>query len=156
MQRPRNLGFTTTDNEGRFQITGLPDGLYQVSVSHRDYQSLVAGLQPSSELQTLVLDPGLSLRGTVSDVRGAALTDFTLTFQSTSGRSEKSYSFTTTDGHFEIHGLARDSYRINLQAQGRGRFSGTLDLQSSSEIYVLLDAGRGGRGQGSMTLLKAK
>ncbi len=156
LQRPRNLGFTSTDNEGRFQIAGLPDGQYQVSVSHRDYQSLVASLHPSSEPQTLILDPGLSLRGTVSDMRGVAVGTFTLTFQSTSGRSDKSYSFTTTDGHFEIHGLARDSYQVGLQAPGRGRFSSTIDLQSSTEIFVLLDSGRGGRGQGTMNLLKAK
>jgi hypothetical protein len=156
MQRPRNLGFTSTDNEGRFQIAGLADGQYQVSVSHRDYQSLVASLRPSNESQTLILDAGLSLRGTVSDVRGVALGTFTLTFQSISGRSDKSYSYTTTDGHFEVHGLARDSYQVSLQAPGRGRFSSTFDLQSSTEIFVLLDSGRGGRGQSTMTLLKTK
>ncbi len=156
MQRQRDLGFTTTDNEGRFQITGLPDVLYQVSISHRDYQSLVTNVRPSLELQTLTLDAGLSLRGTVSDVRGAAVGMFALTFRSSSGQSEKFYSFTTTDGHFEVHGLARDSYQISLQAPGRGRFSGTLDLQSPAEIYLLLESGRGGRGEGSMKVLKTK
>lgn len=154
--RIRNLGVTTTDNEGRFQISGLSDGQYQVAVSHRDYQSIVARLRPSNQPQTLVLDAGLSLRGTISDARGAAVERFTLTLQSTSGKGEKAYPFTTTDGHFEIHGLARDVYQVSLQTSGRGRLSGTLDLQAPAEVFVVLDAGRGGRGQNSLNFLKAK
>jgi len=156
MQRTRNLGITTTDSEGRFQILGLPDAQYQISVTHRDYQSLVTSVRPSNEPQTLILDSGLSLRGTVSDARGAAVERFTLTFQSTNGRSEKSYNFTTTDGHFEVRGLARDTYQVSLQTQNRGRFSGALDLQASTEIFVIMDNSRGGRGQNSLNLLKAK
>jgi hypothetical protein len=156
MQRSRNLGITTTDSEGRFQILGLPDAQYQISVTHRDYQSLVISVRPSNEPQTMILDGGLSLRGTISDARGAAVERFTLTFQSTNGRSEKSYNFITTDGHFEIRGLARDTYQVSLQTQNRGRFSGPLDLQASTEIFVIMDNSRGGRGQSSLNFLKAK
>jgi hypothetical protein len=156
MQRTRSLGVTTTDSEGRFQILGLTNVPYQISVTHRDYQSLVTSVRPSDEPQTLILDGGLSLRGTVSDARGAAVERFTLTFQSTNGRSEKSYAFTATDGHFEVRGLARDTYQVSLQAQNRGRFSGTLDLQASTEIFVIMDNSRGGRGQNSLNLMKAK
>jgi hypothetical protein len=156
MQRPRNLGFTMTDSEGRFQIPGLPDGQYQLSVSHRDYQSLVTRLRPSAQNQTLILDAGLTLRGTVRDARGAALGAFMLTFQSTSGRTDKSYAFTSTDGHFEVHGLARDTYQVGVQAPGHGRFSSTLDLQASAEVFLLLDSARGGRGPGTLTLIKTK
>lgn len=154
MQRARNLGVTTTDNEGKFQILGLSDAQYQVSVSHRDYLSLVSSLRPSNLSQTLVLDEGLSLRGTVSDAKGAAVERFTLAFQSTSGRSEKACSFTTSDGHFEVRGLARDSYQVSLQTAGRGSFSGRLDLQTSTEIFVILEPGRGGRGQNPLNLMK--
>lgn len=156
-QRARNLSIATTDAEGRFQILGLPNtpAQYQVSVSHRDYQTLVAGLRPSDETQKLVMDPGLILRGSVSDNQGAAVERFMITFQSKSGRIEKTYSFTTSDGHFEIRGLARDNYQVSLQSQGRGRFSGSLDLQASAEIVVMLEGGRG-RGQSSLELIKTK
>jgi flagellar basal body-associated protein FliL len=160
MQQTRNLVIATTDSEGHFQILGLADAQaqFQVSISHRDYQTLVATLRPSHETQVLVLDPGLTLRGTVSDSRGAAVERFSLTFQTKSGRIEKSYSFTTSDGHFEIHGLARDSYQVSLESQGRGFFSGALDLQASAEIEVMLASGggRGERGQSSLSLIKTK
>ncbi|MBZ5496657.1 MAG: carboxypeptidase-like regulatory domain-containing protein [Acidobacteriia bacterium] len=155
-QRGRGLEIATTDSEGRFQISGLTDTQYQVTVSHRDYQSLLTRVRPSNEPQKLVMDAGLSLRGTVSDVRGAAVERFTLTFQSTAGRSEKSYSFTTTDGHFEIRGLARDTYQVSLQTSGRGRFSGTLDLSASTEVFVVLDPANGGRGRSPLNFLKAR
>jgi protocatechuate 3,4-dioxygenase beta subunit len=156
MQRARTSGVTSTDSEGRFQISGVPDSQYRIIVTHRDYLSLVTSLRPSSQLQTLTLDGGLSLRGTVSNVQGAAVDRFTLTFQSTSSRNEKSYSFTSTDGHFEIRGLARDVYQVVLQPGGRERYSGMLDLQASTEIYVVLDPSSGGRGTKPLIFQKTR
>jgi len=156
LQRATTSGVTTTDSEGRFQISGVPDAQYRLSVSHRDYISTVMRVKPSSQTQTVTLDSGLSVRGTVSDVRGAAVERFTVTFQSTTSRSERSYPFTTTDGHFEIHGLARDVYQVVLQASGRERYSGTLDLQGSIEVFVALDPGNGGRGAKPLNLQRVK
>ncbi|MBZ5498695.1 MAG: carboxypeptidase-like regulatory domain-containing protein [Acidobacteriia bacterium] len=153
--RRTSVAVTSTDADGRFQILNASDAQYQLTVTHRDYQILVTRLRPSNQLQTLVLEAGLSLRGTISDNRGSAVERFTLTFQSTTGKSERNYTFTSTDGHFEVHGLAQDVYQVSLQAQGRGRFSGTLDLQASMEVFIMLDAsGRGGRGQAPLTFLK--
>jgi len=155
MQRSR-MRVTTTDKDGRFQISGLPNAQFQIGISHRDYQSLTTRLRPGNQIQMLILESGLFLRGTISDARGAAVERFTLTLRSSSGRSEKSYSFITTDGHFEIHGLSKDTYQVGLRGGGRGGFSGTLDLQGSSEINILLDNARGGRGQSLMNIIKSK
>lgn len=159
-QRSR-LRFTTTDKNGNFQITGLPETLFQLGVSHRDYQSLTTQLRPTPQVHTLILDSGIMLRGTVSDARGLAVERFTLTLQSKSGRTDKSYSFITTDGHFEIHGLAKDTYQVLLRGGGggmggRGGFSGTLDLQGPAEINILLESNPGGRGQSTLNILKSK
>jgi len=156
VQRARTSGVTSTDSEGRFQISGVPDSQYRTIVTHRDYLSLVTSLRPSGQPQTLILDAGLSLRGTVSNVQGAAVDRFTLTFQSTSARNEKSYSFTTTDGHFEIRGLAGDVYQVLLQPAGRERYAGTLDLQTSTEVFIVLDPSGGGRGARPLNFQKAK
>lgn len=147
IQRAGNPGIASTDSEGRFQISCALDTQYRLVVNHRDYISLSTRARPSAQPQTYTLDPGFSLRGTVSDAQGAAVERFSLTFQSTSSRNEKAYSFTTTDGHFEIRGLARDTYQVLLQASGRERYSGTLDLLTSAEVYITLDPSKGtGRG----------
>lgn len=156
VQRARTSGVTSTDSEGQFQISGVPDSQYRMIVTHRDYLSLVTSLRPSGQLQTLTLDAGLSLRGTVSDVQGGAVERFTLTFQSTSTRNEKSYAFTTTDGHFEIRGLARDLYQVLLQPASRERYAGTLDLRTSTEVFVVLDPSGGGRGTKPLNFQRAR
>ena len=132
----------TTDQEGRFLISGLRDVQYLLTISHRDYLDLATRVRPSAQLQTLVLDPGLTVRGTVSDGRGAAVERFALTFLSASSRYSKSCPLTTTDGRFEIRGLPRDNYLLRLQA-GRNSYAGPLELQASTEIFISLDAPSG-------------
>jgi hypothetical protein len=143
----------TTDTLGRFQLTGLPDLVYQLLVSHRDYPSLSSQARPSTDPLVLTLDPGLSLRGTITDAQGAALERIELTLQSRS--REAPYNFITTDGHFEIRGLARDTYQVVLQS-GRARYSGALELQSSAEIFITLGSGRGGRGMSPLNILRIR
>jgi hypothetical protein len=145
----------TTDHEGRFLISGLRDTQYLLTVSHRDFLELAVRVRPSGQLQTLVLDAGLTLRGTVSDERGAAVERFALTFLSASSRYSKSCPLTTTDGRFEIRGLPRDSYLLRLQA-GNNSYAGQLDLQASTEIFISLDAPSGKRGMIPLNILKAR
>jgi len=156
MQRGRFVAVTETDTEGRFQIQGLPDAQMQLTVSHRDYLDLVTRFKPSGQPQTLTLDSGLSLRGTITDSQGGAIESFDLTLQSVSVRSGKSYSFFTTDGHFEIEGLARDQYQVLLRPSGLPQYVGSLDMQSSAEVVVVLQPPRGGRGGNPLTFLKVK
>ncbi len=153
----RRLGrFANTDKEGRFHFSGLINAQGQLHVIHHEYVSLTTRLRPSNQEQTVILDSGVVLRGTVSDSRGTAVERFNLTLQSTSGRYAISRPFITTDGHFEIHGLVRDSYQVMLRAADRGEFSGAIELQGSAEIYILLDSDPGGRGQSILHILKSK
>ncbi len=158
-------GTVTTDMEGRFQILGLNDEPYQLNVLHRDYFDFTTRLQPSSQPQTLTLDAALSVIGTASDEQGAPIERFSLVFQSTTERYAKSFSFTTSDGHFEVRGLVRGTYQVQLQASGRERYAGTLELQASTEVLLVTGApdavtgprgGRGGRSAGSLTIIKAR
>jgi hypothetical protein len=130
-------GSVTTDAKGVFQIMGLMDGNYQVSVQHRDYLDFSAMLQPSSQPQTLTLDSALSLRGAASNLQGVAIEKFDLAFQSTTKGFSKTYSFTTSDGHFEVRGLTRDKYTIILRVSNRENYMGTLDLQSSMQVFLM-------------------
>ena len=163
-QRSRSPQVTNTDDEGRFQISGLRDTVYRVTVSQRDYLELVTRLQPSGSPQTLVLDPGLTLQGTISDTRGSPVERFSLLFQSTTSRTVKSFNLTTTDGKFEIRGLARDEYQVRLVAPG-AVFTGPLSMQNSAEVLAVLDfsdgargerGGRGGRFENNLNLIRVK
>ena len=163
-QRSRSPQVASTDDEGRFQISGLRDTTYRVTVSQRDYLELVTRLQPSSRQQTLVLDPGLTLQGTVSDTRGAPVERFSLLFQSTTSRTVKSFNLTTTDGKFEIRGLVRDEYQVRLVADN-AVFTGPLSMQNSIEVLGVLDftagarggrGGRGGRFENNLNFVKVK
>lgn len=148
-------GSVTTDAKGAFQIVGLVDGTYQVNVQHRDYLDFSAMMQPSSQQQTLTLDSALSLRGAASNLQGVAIEKFDLEFQSTARGFGKSYSFTTSDGHFEVRGLTRDKYTVVLRVSNRENYMGTLDLQSSMQVFMMTgekpdtgDATRSGRRNG--------
>ncbi len=147
-------GSVTTDAKGLFQIAGLMDGTYQVSVQHRDYLDFSAMLQPSGQPQTLALDSALSLRGTASTLQGVAIEKFDLEFQSTTRGFAKDYSFTTSDGHFEVRGLTRDKYTVVLRVSNREGYMGTIDLQASMQVFLMTgekpdtgDASRSGRGE---------
>lgn len=135
-------GSITTDAKGVFQILGLMDGTYQVNVQHRDYLDFSAMLQPSSQPQTLTLDSALSLRGAASNLQGVAIEKFDLAFQSTTKGFSKTYSFTTSDGHFEVRGLMRDKYNVILRISNRESYMGTLDLQSSMQVFLMTEKSR--------------
>jgi hypothetical protein len=152
----RPVRFANTDKEGGFRISGLTDAQGQLQVIQREYVSLTTRLRPSDQEQKVILDSGVVLRGTIGDSRGAAVERSTLTLRATSGRYAQSYSYITTDGHFEIHGLAKDSYQIMLRVADRGEFSGAMELQGPTEIYILLDSVPGGRGQSTLSILKSK
>jgi hypothetical protein len=148
-------GSATTDAKGLFQILGLPEQpeqSYQVSVQHRDYSEYSAVLKPSNQQQTIALEGGLSLRGKVTDPQGVPIERFDLQFQSASAsrRFSKSASFTTSDGFFEVRGLPSDKYSVRLSAGNRGSYNGTIELQSSTQVLMIVgDAQDSGSGQGS-------
>jgi len=132
-----------------------------VNIQHRDYVELSTQLQSSSQQQTLTLDGALSLHGTASSVQGVPIEAFSLMFQSisTTKRFAKSFSFTTSDGHFEVRGLTPDKYTIMLRISDGEIYNSTLDLQSSMQVLLLAgestESGsnarselRGGRGGG--------
>jgi hypothetical protein len=154
-QRSSPAQSASSDDGGRFQVSGLQDTQYLVTVRHQDFLDLVTRLRPSNQMQTLALDPGISLRGTVSNAQGAAVEKFTLIFLSTSSRNSRSYSLTTSDGQFEVRGLPRDTYMVRLMT-GNSSYAGQLELQTPTEVLIVLDAPRGGRGTNSLNFLKAK
>jgi uncharacterized GH25 family protein len=143
-------GSTTTDAKGRFQIIGLTTDPYQIDVQHRDYVELITQLQPSSQQQTLVLDGALSLRGKAINGQGVPFDQFSLMLQSeaSSRMFSKSYSFTSSDGRFEVRGLTPDKYTIVLRAGSRSGSTGDMPGFGSRGGSTADMSGFGSRGGG--------
>jgi hypothetical protein len=152
-----SVGIASTDTKGMFQILGLTEGEYQINIQHRDYLDFSASIQTSNQQQTLTLDSAISVRGAVRTMQGATIERFSIYFESMSmtNRFSKSYDFATSDGYFDVRGLPRDKYMVALTVRDSDRYSGTLDLQSSMQVILmigekpdLVDEFRGGRGGG--------
>jgi hypothetical protein len=140
--QPGSSGFgsAVSDSRGMFQISGLMDSSYSISIIKRDYLNFTTIMQPSNQLQTITLDSGLSVRGAVRDIKGSAIKQFSLSLQSVNKKSnENSYDIVSTDGYFEIRGLLRDKYTVTLwdEDYGKDKYSGTIDLQDSMQIFLI-------------------
>ena len=116
---------------------------YRLTIAHRDFLDFSTRLRPSAQTQTLVLDSGISLRGTVSDAQGKPIERFALIFVATSTKVVKDYPLVTSDGHFEVRGLVADTYQVRLQA-GNTTYMGPLELQAPMEVFVALNPPSGG------------
>jgi hypothetical protein len=129
----------TTDDKGMFQIPAAAEASCQVSIQHRDYLEFSAFLQPSNQIQTLTLDSALFIRGAVRNLQGLPIERFNLVFQSTTKTFFQSYSFTTSDGYFEVRGLPRDKYilSLNVPDQNNSNYSGSIELQTSLQAFLM-------------------
>ncbi len=119
---------TVTDTHGRFELSDLARGTYSLQVTASDLAPLtVPGIQiaasehPDDETRvdvgTVVLEPGVTLVGKVTDVDGQGLEGALLHIMRSGSRGSEQPTQTTTsaDGGFAFAGMAR-SERLHISA----------------------------------------
>jgi protocatechuate 3,4-dioxygenase beta subunit len=121
MTAPLQFPDVSTDAAGRFEMKGLPAGTFDLTVRARGFAPLtvpalaIPGGRGRTDLGTVQLAPGASIRGVVSDPRGEPLADVEVRAKG-EGRDEISRflnddeggarAFTAADGSFLLEDLA--------------------------------------------------
>lgn len=124
----------TTDRDGRFSMTGLAAGSFQLTAISDDYapgssRRITLSEGSVAEGETIRLAPGAVLRGTVYDGDGRP-TSGALVQAILLGSLSPSMDTTADDGTYEIRGLAAGRYTIN-------KIGGTFSISSASMMSEL-------------------
>ncbi len=133
-------GDTTTDAEGRFEITGLGKGPFVVrafaaadgsKVERRDPKAWVARadhVQPDQRALELVLRAPLSISGRVADKRGEAVAKFRVSAREQTGGpipglggETRKASVDDPEGRFTVEGLTPGTWFVEALAEGYPR-----------------------------------
>lgn len=137
-----------TPAEGTFQIKDVAPGKHKLRVCHREY------LSHESALVTITLQRGLSFSGLFLDQGGDPIEAFTLRFldanPGANGATDpcafvgrvggvKKAGFTVVDGRFDVSGLLRQEYLIEVELASKETFQTRLDLQESTEGTLVLN-----------------
>lgn len=125
---------TTTDADGTFELGGLGSKLYRIRVIASGYATQDFGEIPAPREQLkLVLDPALTLRGSVQAVSGGAIEGarvkvyFGIEFRASNSTMGDILSLaiseivtvrTTADGVFQVDSLGRGNYSFVVDAPG--------------------------------------
>ncbi len=142
----------TTDEAGRYRITGLGTGLYDLSARSPDHRPVrVAGVAVTAGRTTrrdLVLEPGLSITGTIRDRRGAPVAGARVTAAPTGGvPGMRALLGVVTvesgaDGRYRLGGLPEGNLDLTVRKEGLAGAT-RKDVAPGSEgvDFVLEDLG---------------
>jgi protocatechuate 3,4-dioxygenase beta subunit len=131
---------TSTDAEGRFRVTGLPTGTYDVSArtpAHRGaWVRARAEVTPgaTSTEVVLVLRPGHVIAGTVRDGRGEPVVGAHVSLRS--GRDYSASTETDGEGRFRHEGLPPGNVRLSASHPD---FADTEGLVEAGDTDVTLE-----------------
>jgi hypothetical protein len=139
----------STDAEGRFELVGLPDGLYALDFRRQDGTEErrigVRGVRAgTADLRISFVpesDQRLSIEGTLVDESGAALANRRVRATATEG--DRKYARTDDAGRFSIEGLEPGRYRLIL-------------MREYQQPYYLLVLGEAEAGAKSLVLVARK
>lgn len=104
--RLRGIANTVTDAGGRFELTGLPDGKYQVRAGrsgasfNRMFARRAVDAKTGDRDVKIILDPDGSVKGRVALAKGGAPELFTVRVGATPGTP-----FSSPDGEFRLEGV---------------------------------------------------
>ncbi len=126
-----------SDEEGRFALTGLPGGRYDLD-AHRQGGAgrAVARDVATGSTVDLRLVPGCSLRGTIG-VAGALPARFSVTATSIDARASYAETFMHTDGRWRIPQLEQGTYTVVARADGAASKRTRVECTDVDESIVL-------------------
>ncbi|WP_245863120.1 putative glycoside hydrolase [Candidatus Viridilinea mediisalina] len=125
---------STTDAEGRFSLTELPES-FTLRVTAAEYAPAEVALERTTT-HDLALRPNV-LSGTISDrFSGAGVADATVTVAGVSGRSDSA-------GHYRIEGIPAEATLVEISADGYASLSQELGRSTSLDAVLRPDTLRG-------------
>ena len=162
MPRKTTQQRTRTGKDGRFELAMLAPELYQVRIQHPSFPLLVLDNQrvidgSPTDMGSIRLEPGSTIRGTVYDGAGSPLSGATIQILSTADDLRTHLEArTNSEGRYILRNVPEGSYRMTATRPTKGGdpFGPIVDMRNS-EIQVKVGRGQeytqdlnlGGRGQ---------
>jgi hypothetical protein len=114
-----------SDGGGRFALTGLPAGPYQVRASRTDFAPTeMAGVTAGDEARLQLL-PGGGIEGQLDDSRGARLPEATVLELGVDGHAQR---VLVREGRFEVTGIRAGRVTLSARAPGYVPLHHTLEV----------------------------
>ncbi len=144
--------FTTTGSGGGYSLDGLATGSYSVvfeACQSGNYvpivDSSVAVTAPNGTVLNVVMVPGLTISGTVSDTLGNPLGSICVQALSTSGVGFGFAQTNSTTGTYSVPGLSSGTYQVSFQSCGNGDYApltypSAVTVGASSATYTVNSA----------------
>jgi hypothetical protein len=105
------------DDDGRFDLAGVPSGPLTLMVTLRGHQTVLRDVRPSLSEIRVDLEPAAVFRGRVVDARsGEPVTSFHVLLRGHG--MTMSNQLRPDDGRFRMDGLAQAEYRLEVKATG--------------------------------------
>jgi protocatechuate 3,4-dioxygenase beta subunit len=121
----------SSDAEGMYSISGIPNGVYKLVVLHKDYEAYEqSGLRIDQDLtHNVILSSGAWIKGTVTDADTENPLHNVLIV--VTGGDKPQYDLTGKQGGYEVNGLV-DGQTYTLNAKKSGYEPKTLSVNASS------------------------
>lgn len=152
---------TSTDENGRFRVWGVPDGSYHVTIDRSGFETIVkervevrgpiravleVRLEPSiapktvAELMGFEFDPAslVSVTGSVVDVDGFPVPDVRFVFRRHDGSADPWYLKSSTDGAFRFDDVGSGLWDMEIKGVGYISIRTTVLLDRGGEAQVQL------------------
>ena len=145
-------GDAETDGEGRFRLPGLAAGEYTVTARAASYRPLEQQVKvPENEAPrpvTLLLKPGLTIRGTVLDPTGRPAPGVVVK-ASPAARSGRGIAFSESletarsgdDGAFTLAGLEPGQYELSASAEDGATAREVVESGAEEPVELRLEGG---------------
>jgi RNA polymerase sigma-70 factor (ECF subfamily) len=140
----RASGHTTSDDDGRFEITGLDgDGYDLVAIDDERPGAVVTGVAGGSRDVVLTFALGAAVRGQVHDSSGAPVPEFTVLVARRDGAARipvAAVAVVAAGGDFSVP-VAPGEYEVTATAPGWAPSAPVLATAGGAEVSVTVPAG---------------
>lgn len=132
----------TTDDEGRFTLSGVSPGTSMVRVECDGYVRAQAELTAANKDQQLLfqLETGTTLVGRVKDTQGIGIehAQLEISLASANSSASKRWAVTNAEGHFQFRDQMPGDYLLEVGARGFTPVGIELTLPHEAELLVEL------------------